>query len=154
VTVWLVDTSILCEILEVPGKVSQHEVVYEEFTKRALEKHSFVIPVTTIIETGNHIANAKTGDRRAAAIRFHKLLTDVQNKAIPFRLEAVTWNADFLQRLLDGDSTNELLVDLIGNGRFGAGDISILVERDLLRSRSSLPDVRIWTADAELQAYA
>lgn len=152
--VWLVDTSILCEILDVPGKASQHEAIYEEFKRRASGGDHFVIPVTTVIETGNHISHVKQGDRRAAADRFHTLLTAVQKKAVPFRLEAVEWDARLLQRLLDGDSTNETLVDLIGSGRFGAGDISILVERDLLRSRSNLPNVRIWTADAELQAYS
>jgi hypothetical protein len=154
VIVWLVDTSILCEILDVPGKASQHTTLQAEFRRRVTAGDRFVIPVTAIIETGNHICNVKQGDRRGAAERFHMLLTDVRNGKVPFRLNEVELDAHFLQRLLDGDSTNETLVDLIGNGRFGAGDISILVERDLLRSRSSLPDVRIWTADAELQAYA
>jgi hypothetical protein len=154
VIVWLVDTSILRELLNVPGKASKNEEVKNELAKRAKAGDRFVITITAIIETGNHICNSKQGDRRGAAERFHAMLTAVRNGILPFRLNEVDWNAHFLDCLLAGDSTEEQLVDLVGNGRFGTGDISILVERDLLRSRSNLDNVRIWTLEAELVAYS
>jgi hypothetical protein len=36
----------------------------------------------------------------------------------------------------------------------GCGDLSILVEREVYRDRTGLPDVRIWTLDAGLRAHA
>lgn len=53
------DTSVLCELLEVPGKNQQATAVQAEFVTRAAAGEHFVIPVTAVIETGNPICQAK-----------------------------------------------------------------------------------------------
>ena len=61
--VTFVDTSVLCELIEVPGMHSRAAETREELRRREAAGERFVIPATAIIETGNHIEHAN-GDRR------------------------------------------------------------------------------------------
>jgi hypothetical protein len=151
--VTFLDTSILCELLEVPGKCQQHETVRGEFQRRADEGERFVIPITAVIETGNHIAQASR-DRRRAAERFCKFLAAARGGEAPFVVHQPSWDDDFLRELCDGDGTAQSFVDLAGNGQMGAGDVAILVERDRYRAASAFREVGIWTLETALGAYA
>jgi hypothetical protein len=149
------DTSVLCELLKVPGKCQRAEEVEAEFRQRIKDGERFIIPVTAVIETGNHIAQA-SGDRRAAAERFdHWLRMSVAGDA-PFHVNLVAWDDDFLIKLCDGDAASQSLTDLAGSGQLGAGDVAILVERDRFVARSAYnrTHVRIWTLENTLAAYA
>jgi hypothetical protein len=150
--VTLIDTSILCELLQVPDKCQQHADVHEEFVKRADAGEQFIIPITAVIETGNHIAQASSG-RRSAAERLERFLDLARSSTVPFVLNTTSWDDAFLTALCDGDSTGQSLIDLLGNGQMGAGDITILVERDQFQARSALQKIGIWTLDAVLGAY-
>jgi hypothetical protein len=152
--VWFIDTSILRELIQVPGKHNQHEEVNAEFHKKAKAGEQFVIPITAVIETGNHIAHAKTGDRRTAATKLKNFLLSAANRLNPWVLHEVEWGQDFLERFLGGDSTGSDFVDLAGNAQMGGGDFSILVERDAFRQKSNGLDVRIWTLDKGMGAYS
>lgn len=57
-----VDTSVLLNVLDVPGKNSDHVEVASTFKQRVQEGHTFVIPATSVIEVGNHIAQLSDGD--------------------------------------------------------------------------------------------
>jgi hypothetical protein len=151
--VTMIDTSILCELLEVPGKCEQHAAVRNEFEKRADAGERFIIPITAVIETGNHIAQAD-GNRRAAAERLKRLLDLARSSTAPFILNTTAWDDTFLADLCDGDSTGQPLIDLLGNGQMGAGDVAILVERDRVKARSALDSVGVWTLDGVLGAYS
>jgi hypothetical protein len=152
-TVTFVDTSVLCELLQVPGKCQQHQDVRDEFERRIDAGEQFVIPITAVIETGNHIAQAGAGDRRAAADRFCKLLEAARSGESPFAVHEPSWDDAFLSELCGGNATGEPFVDLAGSGRMGAGDVAILVERDRFRAGSAYIDVDIWTLEAILGAY-
>jgi hypothetical protein len=151
-----VDTSVLCELVAVPGKSQRSEEVRAELRQRASAGEQFVLPVTAVIETGNHIAQARTGDRHAAAGRFVALLQAVLAGDRSFRLHQFSWDAAFLQALCDGDSSGATFMQWAGTGQMGGGDIGILVERDRFVERSSLSraEVGIWTLEAVLGAYA
>ncbi|GAA1900443.1 hypothetical protein [Lapillicoccus jejuensis] len=151
--VWLIDTSVFLEILDVPGKASRHQQIADEFIARYKDGHRFVLPLTTIIETGNHVAQCG-GDRRGAARRFTTALRQAQETQPPWIIRDVQWDKARLDYLLTGDSTGSSLMDLLGDGRMGTGDVAILVERDEFRSASNFTDVRIWTLEATLNAYA
>lgn len=152
---WLVDTSVLCELIEVPGKSRGDGVVRAEFETLAAGGDRFIIPVTTVIETGNHVEQAG-GDRRAAAERLANVVSAAAEGREPFEVNRVTWDTKFLDSFLAGDSTGESFVDLSGSGRLGGGDIAILVERDqyLAASGYDRDRVRIWTLETTLGAYA
>jgi hypothetical protein len=154
-TVWFVDTSVLCELLEVPGKSSAAVVLQARATAkdRTDAGNLFILPVTAVIETGNHICNAATG-RREAAERFVTLIRGVQNGDLPWALHEVSWDAAFLEAICAGSMTKQPFVDLAGNQLMGAGDVAILAERERFKSRSAFADVRIWTLDGRLAAYS
>lgn len=153
--VTFIDTSVLCELIEVPGKSQRAAAVQAEFTSRDEQGERFVIPVTAVIETGNHIAHASR-DRRSAAQKFVRLLRMAQTGEVPYVLNEVSWDGQFLDSLCLGDSTEQSFIDLAGNGLMGAGDLAILVERDRFVADSGYArrDVRIWTLEAVMGSYA
>ena len=153
-TITLIDTSVLNELLEVPGKCQQATKVQAEFKARQLSGERFILPMTAIIETGNQIAQVKTGNRRAAAERFVAFVQRARAEEPPWTIAEMTWGADLLGELCAGDSTGMSFVDLAGNGLLGGGDTAILVERDVLRRRSPMTTVQVWTLEKILGSLA
>ena len=69
------DTSIIMNLLEIPGMCQDAEKVKEEFNRAVEEKETLILPVSTIIESGNHIAHIADGHiRREKAIKFQTFL--------------------------------------------------------------------------------
>jgi hypothetical protein len=153
-SVTFVDTSVLCELLSVPGKSSpaKSAEVLEEFDVRWRLGERFVIPVTVIIETGNHIAQAD-GDRVRAAERLVGLLREAMSDEGHWIVLESRWSAEFLASLCDGDSTGLSLPHLAA-AKVGAGDIAILVERDRFVATTAVGVVEVWTFDRGLAAHA
>lgn len=81
-----IDTSVLVNLLKVPGKNQQALKAAQDFM--ALQEDSgvqFVLPVTAVIETGNHIAQLANGDtRRKIAEAFGKMLELVTKSESPW----------------------------------------------------------------------
>jgi hypothetical protein len=151
-TVTLVDTSVLCELLEVPNMHARPEEIRAELRRRQAAGEHFVIPTTAIIETGNHIEHASV-DRRRAAQRLVDLIEVALAGTGAWRVFPVMWDTKFLRAWCDGDSTADSFVNLAGNRTLGGGDMAVLVERDLLRRQIAGHDVRVWTLDAGLGMY-
>ncbi|CAN5214571.1 hypothetical protein BH18ACT4_BH18ACT4_13340 [soil metagenome] len=153
--VTFIDTSFLCELLDVPGKCATGDAHRAELEARHAGGERFVIPITAVVETGNHIAQAKAGDRRAAARRLIELLLEAVRGDGRFELHEVAWDEGFLVALAGGDSTGQTFIDLAGNGQMGGGDVAILVERDRYVANSGFQrqNFAIWTLEAVLGAY-
>ncbi len=153
-TVTLIDTSVLCEMLQVPGKSNPERgaEASAELDLRSRAGERFVIPITAVIETGNHIAQA-VGDRHDAAGRFVRFLRQTMAQPGTWLILQTRLGTDFLNALCDGDSTGQTLENLAAL-KVGAGDIAILVERDQLLSNSAIRDVQVWTYDHGLAAQA
>lgn len=149
--VTFIDTSVLCELLQVPGMCSQHEDIRTEFELRDDDGQRFVIPITAVIETGNHIAQAN-GDRRAAAERFVGFLAAASLGVAPWTVQRLSWDDEFLVELCAGNATGQPFIDL-ASAKMGAGDVAILVERDRFKRDSAYTDVQVWTLDEALGAY-
>lgn len=149
--VTFIDTSVLCELLAVPGMCSQHDDIRTEFELRGDDGQQFVIPITAVIETGNHIAQS-AGDRRAAAERFVGFLAAAGASESPFTVHRLGWDDEFLRELCAGNATGQPFIDL-ANARMGAGDVAILVERDRFKRDSAYTHVQVWTLDEALGAY-
>lgn len=149
----IIDTSVLCEFLAVPGFCSDPQGVQAEFKERAAAGERFVVPIAAVIETGNHIAQIKQGDRWAAAARFAALMDAAIREEGPFVLHRIAWDDEFLGELCGGNGTGQTLGQLAGNGTLGAGDVAILVERDRLLASSAYAEAFLWTLDVGLQAY-
>jgi hypothetical protein len=154
-SIWFVDTSVLCELLRVPGMWDAARQIGVDYETRRQNGDAFVMPVTAVIETGNHICNVKAGDRRGAAQRFVTLLEAIRRNAHPcWVLHETAWDGDFLGDLLAGSIARQPFVDLAGNATMGAGDVAILAERERFRAGGAFGDVRIWTLDDRLAAYS
>lgn len=151
-TVTLVDTSVLCELLQVPGKCDQDRfpLLIDELDKRAARGERLVIPVTAVIETGNHIAQCQ-GDRHLVARRLVDLLSRAASRDAPCAVLESRFHSEFLEALCGGDSTGEDLCALAAR-KVGAGDVAILVERDQLRRNTALRFIDVWTLDQDLLA--
>ncbi len=153
-TFTFVDTSVLCELLQVPGKSSPARAVevQAEADRRYGAGERFVIPITAVIETGNHIAQAD-GNRYQVAERLVALLQLALSEASPWRVLQTRLGPDFLSSLCAGDSTGQSLQALAA-AKVGAGDVAILVERDQLVAGSAATSVQVWTFDEGLAAHA
>ncbi|MEW2400403.1 hypothetical protein [Streptomyces sp. NPDC046862] len=150
-----VDTSILCNLLEVPGKCQDREKVIEELRrKREARDCDLLLPVTAVIETGNHIAQLSDGrQRRTCAERFAGVLQTVVEGKAPWALNEVEWDAAHLSALIEGGSTGSSLVEHACN-QLGCGDLNILIERDRYLARTSGVVATVWTLDALLASYS
>lgn len=147
------DTSILCDLLKVPGKCQQHEEVRDELHALIENGAQLVLPIAAIIETGNHIAQADSAGRRDSAKAFADLLRLTAADEAPWTLHSVAWDGRMLHLLRDGPDQVGDFVELAGNGVMGAGDMAILAECSLYTSRTAGVKVRIWTHDEMLAAY-
>lgn len=152
--VTMVDTSVLCELLQVPGKCSPSRAaeVAAEADRRWLAGERFVIPITAVIETGNHIAQAG-GNRYDVAGRLVRLLKVAISEESHWRVLTTRFGPGFLAALCDGDSTGQSL-EALAAAKVGAGDIAILVERDQFLASTAVPGVQVWTFDEGLAAQA
>ena len=147
-----IDTSILCNIVPVPGFDQHREKVRAEMKEYVKKKAKFILPITAVIETGNHIAQLPNGDkRRESAERFSEILRLVVEHKAPWSLVDVEWREDFLSDLLEGADTEESLVDLAVR-KVGLGDLCILTERMRYERRTQLR-ATIWTLDKALAAH-
>ncbi|MCV7366670.1 hypothetical protein [Mycolicibacterium duvalii] len=124
------------------------ELFYEHVNNNV----NFVLPITSIIETGNFIQQC-TGDRYAAANRFRMALEAAAESSPPWVIHRMNWDEEFITALIAGDSTGSTLVHHFTNKLLGAGDLSILIERDLFAASRAVGSVEIWTIDEKLDSY-
>jgi hypothetical protein len=154
VVVWFVDTCILCNLVPVPGLDQDRDSVINEMKELQSRGDRFILPLTAVVETGNHISHLGNGHhRRLAATKLEQVLQMVIQGKAPWRLHAFSWDENFLGRLVEGAETGRSLVDHAMSG-VGCGDLCVLAERSIYRSRTGIEDVRIWTIDDALRSYS
>ena len=82
------DTSIVLNLLEIPGKCQDAEKIKLEFKEAVDTREVLILPMATIIESGNHIAHIADGTvRREKAIRFQEFLRKTANQEAPWFTE-------------------------------------------------------------------
>lgn len=107
--VLILDTSVLCCWLQVPGKEQAgtaedrwtHERIDTLLKEEQAKQSTFVLPVATLIETGNHIAQVN-GDRFSLATKladYLRLAADACSPWAVFTEQADLWQADNLRAL-------------------------------------------------------
>ena len=153
-TVVFLDTSVLVEVLGVPGKSQRPDEIRLELRERTAAGESLILPTASIIETGNHIAQLGNGtERRTLAERFVRVLHSTIGEAAPWVLNGARWDADLLTAICGGARGCPPLPEMASQ-RVGAGDISILAEAEAYAARVTHVEVRIWTLERLLAAYA
>lgn len=144
-TIAIVDTSVLCELLGVPGKSGGYDA-RAQYARRLDDGEHFVLPLATVIETGNHISHGGTGgQRREVATRFVELVKKSLNGETPFAPAGLPSDSQvgaWLENFVD-DSMRGL----------GLGDRSIVALWDDLQKKHPLRRVYVWTLDQHLRGY-
>jgi len=151
-----IDTSVFLNLLDVPHRNADRTEVAGTFKKDQQSGATFVLPVSTIIETGNHIAQVqgRGNTRRGCAQRFVGALKAAVQAQPPWVLTGHAWDDDMVDLIVHGAGQRPEALLLLCQG-VGTGDVGILAEVDAYRRRiPSATPVRIWTLDAGLAAYS
>ena len=146
-SICLVDTSILCEILKVPNRCENHKQFSAQM-QRKIKTESLLIPMSAIIETGNHIGHNGDGrQRRRTARDFVKLVQQAIRGVTPFTPTPPIY--DQQESLLEWLKE---FPDWAGRGS-GLGDLTILKEFERQCHLNPSRRVYIWSTDEHLSAY-
>ena len=148
--VLIIDTSILCVWLEVPTKKEckdwDKELV-DELIKEEIKQNSIlVLPLATIIETGNHIAHSK-GNIFELAEKLSKLMIEAADETSPwaaFTEQSHLWSAEGLKKLAE-EFPNFAVQQL------AIGDITIKIIAEFYNEMGYM--VEIATGDEQLKPY-
>ncbi len=152
--VLIIDTSILCVWLDVPGMGTCGPAI-DKWDKRRVDrkldeeltkKTTFVLPLASIIETGNHISQAihSRKDRGEALADLMRRSADEESPWAAFSDQSVLWSAEKLKAL--ADSWPNLAAQ-----KLSLGDATI---KDVAEHYAQLGyAVEILTGDQGLKAY-
>jgi hypothetical protein len=146
VSICLVDTSIVCEILQVPNRCGNHREIFAEM-ERKIRTDTLLLPMSAIIETGNHIGHNGDGrQRRKAAVDFVDFVKKALLGQSPFTATQLFKESESLLEWLDD------FPDWAGRGS-GLGDLTIFKEFDRQCALNPSRRIYIWSLDGHLSSY-
>lgn len=151
----LIDTSIYLNILDVPGCNQQKAEVISDFKQFIADGDSFLLPLATVWETGNHIADLPNGGLRwQFASKLVRDVTNAFNGETPYRATFFPEREIFLQWLGDFPRYAKLNKSdhKIREG-VSLADLSIIKEFERLCTLAAMSRVRIWSLDSDLLGY-
>ncbi len=142
----LLDTSVYLNVINVPGFNQHRDAVLKIFELQILDSAHFLLPLATVLETGNHIAGLTDGQMRR---RHAQVLVSDVNKAftgeVPYRAtyfpdrnEFLGWLREFPERATE---------------RMSLADLTIVKEWGRSCVRHPMTRVRIWSLDESLSSY-
>ena len=145
----IIDTSVLVNILDIPNRNQNHKEAMDEF-KILIKSNqdSLILPLATIIETGNHIAHIPDGNiRRDKAELFAKYLEKTAKGEAPW---------EYYCRELDKSDLVIMAKEFPDSAtrETGIGDMSII--RAYEKYKAEIPavgNIMIWSFDGHLQGY-
>ncbi|MFN7835797.1 MAG: hypothetical protein ACK5NY_08450 [Burkholderiaceae bacterium] len=152
--VLILDTSVLCCWLKVPGKDEagpvndrwDHARIDALLEQERLKKSTFVLPIATLIETGNHIAQAPSHrfERASDLASYLREAAEAKSPWAAFTDQSQLWGTANLRAL--ADSWPQL-----ANGCLSIGDATIKDVAEFYAKAGYF--VEILTGDAGLKAY-
>ena len=152
--VLILDTSVLCCWLQVPGKEVagpvndrwDHDRINALLEDERAKDSTFVLPIATLIETGNHIAQAPNQrfERASSLAGYLREAADAASPWAAFTDQSPLWQAENLRAL--AESWPRLAV-----GGTSIGDATIKDVAEYYATAGYF--VEILTGDAGLKAY-
>ncbi len=144
--IWLIDTSVFLEILDIPMKANNPIEIKKEFTEKINNGDSLFLPLATIFETGRHISQLSDGNiARDKALLFVDFVEMACKGDAPFKIvefisheEILLWLNEFPDYTMRGISL---------------GDFSIIKDLDKIKTKNPNSKVDIWTLDNHLKGY-
>ena len=152
--VLIIDTSIMCVWLKVPGKKTAgknnehtYDMVYRHIEDEKKKGTKLVLPIATIIETGNHIAHAEGNKERSAKELSNIILNAAEGISpwIAIDMQNTLWQTDNLSKLVE-----EWKNTVISEAQ-SIGDAAIV--QIAQHFASSGIEVEIFTGDGGLKNY-
>lgn len=142
----IVDTSIFCNVLDIPHMNSERTQVIQELTNLLEKDTNLLLPMAAVYETGNHIAQLSDGGNRR---RFAEFFIAEVKKAI---IGESPWQ---VMQLPNMEEVGEWLSNFPDSAMRGAGmgDLSIIKEWEKMHKRTPNYRVFIWSLDTDLQGY-
>ena len=142
----IVDSSVLLNILDVPGFNQHRDDVFQEFVRLLDAENHLLLPMAAILETGDHVADLSDGrERRRYAELFQKRISEALDGKAPWtpiefpeKSLLSNWLADFPDMAMEG---------------LGVSDVSIIDTWERQRTRHPHLRVYIWTLHQRLKAY-
>ncbi len=144
-----IDTSVMLNILDVPGRNADREDILAEFKVIDSSRESLYIPLPTIIETGNHIAHINDDRaRRACADKFAKMLNALSDEEAPWKLYGYELKPNDIKEI-----ANQFINS--ATAKTGIGDLCIVYFYEkYINNTSALGKVMIWSTDRHLMGYS
>jgi hypothetical protein len=146
VSVCLIDTSIFCEFLMVPNLCASYAEMEAEMRRKIRRKESLLLPMSTILETGNHIGHNGDGrQRRETAGRFVTLVQQAIRGETPFTPTP----------FFETDALLEWLVEFPDWTMRGSGLADLTIAKEFARQCAlhRLRRVYIWSKDGHLSSF-
>lgn len=144
--VCLVDTSIFCEILRIPGKSQNPKRFLGDLKERIGRSESLLLPMATVFETGNHISQLSDGnERRRVAGHFVDQVAKALDGRSPFTptpMLKVDEMRPWLEEFPDA-AMRELSL----------GDLTIIKEWERQCAKNPGRRVYVWAKDSDLSGY-
>jgi hypothetical protein len=123
--------------------------VKARFQEEERQGAKFILPLATIIETGNHIAQANSR-RYEIAQAFAEILVKVADKVIPWGVFETQvdelWNSEQLKQLASEWPT-------LASRKISIGDATIKSVAEYYAKTSNTFQIEIFTGDGGLKAY-
>lgn len=142
----IVDTSVLLNLLDVPGRNQDRDAVLGRFGELSDAGVNLLLPIAAIFEAGNHIAHLSDGrQRRDHAQRFSARVREALNGQAPWTVtplpstrELADWLSDFPESAMR---------------KVGMGDLSIVKAWESACAKHPQHRVSIWSLDQDLAGY-
>ena len=142
----IVDTSVLLNLLDVPGRNQDRDAVLGRFEALWNDGVNLLLPFAAIFEAGNHVARLQNGrQRREYAQRFSDRVREALNGQAPWTVtplpnprEVADWLEDFPEYAMRG---------------VNMGDLSIVKTWESARARHPRHRVSIWSLDQDMDGY-
>jgi hypothetical protein len=150
----LIDTSIFLNLLDIPNRNQAHQEVLKNYQIYEKLGCSFSLPMATIIETGNHVAQNGNGDvRRKKASWFVEQVKAAFNGEAPWTVskfpetdEILLWVDEFIELAGKNKAPNK-------QEGTSFGDLSIIQEFHKACKLFPTREVFIWSLDSDLKMY-
>lgn len=150
----IIDTSVFLNILSVPNKCQDKQLVLDEFKHFIQLEASFILPMATIIETGNHIAQNGDGNvRRNVAMQFCEHISKVLNGEAPYILSNFPTNDEIKQWLDQFPNLAMRNKSPVKQEGISFGDLTIIQEFEKQKNIHKNYEIWIWSLDSDLQQY-
>lgn len=142
----IVDTSVLLNVLAIPGFSQDRDAVLDRFGELVDAGASILLPLGAVFETGNHIADVPDGRQRR---RYATAFADQVRRAL--KREA-PWT---LAPLPDTDQLMGWLDTFPNDATEGLGMVDLSIKKEWERACSQHPHRRvlIWALDQHLRSY-